>query len=217
MHKHVLSIFGNYKKRIEKAITALQSHQGIILIDNKNRENEGDLVFSCENMTIQQMALAIRYGSGIVCLCITEKKRKKLDLPMMVKKNTSVYNTGFTISIEAAYGVSTGVSAKDRLTTIKTALPDQAQPSDFNRPGHIFPICAHTGGILLRPGHTEASITLMRLAGFKPMSVICELTNKDGSMAQIKDIIKFSKLNNMPVLTIDDIILYLTKYNIHNK
>lgn len=209
MQTNVLLKLENYKQRIKQAITSLKLQQGIILIDNKDRENEGDLVFSCENMTLKQMALTIRHGSGIVCLCITEEKRKQLNLPMMVKDNTSTYNTGFTISIEAAQGVSTGVSAQDRLKTIKTALPDTAQPSDFNKPGHIFPICAHTGGLLKRAGHTEASITLMTLAGFKPMSVICELTNEDGSMAKIKDIIKFSKLNKMPILKIDDLILYL--------
>ncbi|WP_343128233.1 3,4-dihydroxy-2-butanone-4-phosphate synthase [Buchnera aphidicola (Takecallis taiwana)] len=209
MKKFCLSKLSHYNTRIKKAILALRLHQGVILIDNKNRENEGDLIFSCENMTIKQMALTIRYGSGIVCLCITEKKRKQLDLPMMVKNNTSTYHTGFTISIESAKGISTGVSAKDRLKTIKTAISDTARSSDFNKPGHVFPLCAHSGGLLLRPGHTEASITLMSLAGFKPMSVICELTNKDGSMAQIKDIIQFSYLHNMPVLTIDDLILYV--------
>ncbi|CAL4041998.1 3,4-dihydroxy-2-butanone 4-phosphate synthase [Buchnera aphidicola (Takecallis arundicolens)] len=209
MIENSLSKFGDYKTRIKKAILALRLHQGVILIDNKNRENEGDLVFSCEHMTVQQMALTIRYGSGIVCLCITEDKRKKLNLPMMVKNNTSTYHTGFTISIESAHGVSTGVSARDRLKTIKTAIPDDAKSDDFHKPGHIFPICAHFGGLLSRPGHTEASITLMSISGFKPMSVICELTNKDGSMAQIKDIMKFSYLHNMPVLAINDLILYL--------
>ncbi|QCI27054.1 3,4-dihydroxy-2-butanone-4-phosphate synthase [Buchnera aphidicola] len=209
MIKKFLSKFGNYKNRIKKAIIALKLCQGVIIIDNKNRENEGDLVFSCENMTIQQMALTIRYGSGIVCLCITEKKRKKLKLPMMVKNNTSTYNTGFTVSIESSKGISTGVSAKDRIKTIKTAVFDTAISSDFNKPGHIFPVCAHKQGLLSRQGHTEASIVLTKLAGFKPMSVICELTNKNGSMAQIKDILKFSKIYKMPILTIDDLIRYL--------
>ena len=214
MLNNYLSIFGNYEERIKTAILALRLRRGIILIDNHNRENEGDLVFSCENMTIKQMALTIRYGSGIVCLCITEKKRKQLKLPMMVQDNTSTYNTGFTVSIESAHGISTGVSARDRLKTIKQAIPETAKPSDFNKPGHVFPVCAHVGGILSRPGHTEASIALMSLSGFKPMSVICELTNKDGSMAKIKDIIKFSKLNHMPILTIDDLISYFKNKNV---
>ncbi|CAL4318276.1 3,4-dihydroxy-2-butanone-4-phosphate synthase [Buchnera aphidicola] len=209
MNDYSLKQFGNFKDRIKLAISTLQSKNGIIILDDKNRENEGDLVFSCENMTTQQMALTIRYGSGIVCLCITENKRKQLNLPMMVKNNTSTYQTGFTVSIEASKGISTGVSAKDRLKTIQATIPDTAKPSDLNRPGHVFPVCAHQGGIFSRAGHTEASIEIMKLAGFKPMSVICELTNKDGSMPNIKEIIKFSNIHAMPLITIKDLILYL--------
>lgn len=206
---NVLSKFGNFSKRVKSAISALKLCHGVIIIDDKDRENEGDLVFSCQNMTIQQMALSIRYGSGIVCLCITDEKRKKLELPMMVKNNTSTYKTGFTVSIEASQGISTGVSAHDRLKTIQIASSDTAKPSDLNKPGHIFPLCAHKGGLLSRQGHTEASITLMTLAGLKPISVICELTNKDGSMAKINEIIQFSNKHNMPILTIDDLIKYI--------
>ncbi|CAL4326125.1 3,4-dihydroxy-2-butanone-4-phosphate synthase [Buchnera aphidicola] len=209
MKQSLLYEFGTPLERIKKAICALQAGQGIIILDNEMRENEGDLVFSCENMTVEQMALTIRYGSGIVCLCITESRRKKLDLPMMVKKNTSKYRTGFTVTIEASKGVSTGVSAQDRLTTIKTAIADHAKPSDLNRPGHVFPLCANKGGILARAGHTEAAIEIVSLAGFKPAGVICELTNKDGTMARTPEIITFSKKNQMPVLTIQDLILYI--------
>ncbi|CAL4042035.1 3,4-dihydroxy-2-butanone 4-phosphate synthase [Buchnera aphidicola (Phyllaphis fagi)] len=206
---YLLSQFGNYKTRIQIAIHSLKTHNGVIITDDEHRENEGDLVFSCEHITVEQMALMIRYGSGIVCLCITEAKRKKLNLPMMVKNNTSTYSTGFTISIEASHGVSTGVSAKDRLKTIQTSISNTAKSSDFNKPGHVFPLCAHKEGILSRSGHTEASIELMMLAGFKPMSVICELTNKDGSMSRITEIIKFSKIHNIPILTIKDLTLHL--------
>ncbi|CAL4318194.1 3,4-dihydroxy-2-butanone 4-phosphate synthase [Buchnera aphidicola (Pterocallis alni)] len=209
MNKKILSKYGNYKNRIKQAIYSLKKNKGIIIIDNKNRENEGDLVFCCENMTVRQMALSIRYGSGIICLCITELKRKQLHLPMMVKNNTSKYQTGFTVSIESAQGVSSGVSAQDRLKTIQTATSETVIPQDLNRPGHIFPLCAHQNGILSRPGHTEASITLMILAGYKPMSVICELTNKNGTMSKNKEIIQFSKLYKMPIITIEDLILYL--------
>ncbi|CAL4318181.1 3,4-dihydroxy-2-butanone-4-phosphate synthase [Buchnera aphidicola] len=212
MKPYLLSEFENFENRIKKAIHAIKSKKGIIIIDNKNRENEGDLVFSAEHMTIEQMALTIRNGSGIVCLCITEKKRQQLKLPMMVKKNTSKYQTGFTISIEAASGISTGVSAKDRLKTIKIASKNHVKESDLNKPGHIFPLCAHSGGVLSRPGHTEASIEIMNLAKLKPISVICELTNEDGSMSKINDIINFSKSYDMPILKIDDIIKYLTHY-----
>ncbi|QIQ41677.1 MAG: 3,4-dihydroxy-2-butanone-4-phosphate synthase [Buchnera aphidicola (Microlophium carnosum)] len=213
MNQTLLSKFGTPIERIKKAIFALQSGQGIIILDDEKRENEGDLVFACENMTVEQMALAIRYGSGIVCLCITESKRKQLNLPMMVKKNTSVYRTGFTVTIEASKGISTGVSAKDRLTTIKTATADHAKPSDLNRPGHVFPLRAHTGGILSRAGHTEAAIEIVSLAGFKPAGVICELTNKDGTMARTPEVIKFSENKKMQVLTIQDLILYIKHTN----
>ncbi|QCI25295.1 3,4-dihydroxy-2-butanone-4-phosphate synthase [Buchnera aphidicola (Sitobion avenae)] len=213
MNQSLLSKFGTPIERIKKAILALQSGQGVIILDDEKRENEGDLVFACENMTVEQMALTIRYGSGIVCLCITESKRKQLNLPMMVKKNTSVYRTGFTVTIEASKGISTGVSAKDRLTTIKTAMADDAKPSDLNRPGHVFPLRAHKGGILSRAGHTEAAVEIVSLAGFKPAGVICELTNKDGTMARTPEVIKFSKNKKMQVLTIKDLIFYIKKTN----
>ncbi|QCI24171.1 3,4-dihydroxy-2-butanone-4-phosphate synthase [Buchnera aphidicola (Muscaphis stroyani)] len=208
MNQKLLSQFGTSRERIEKAISALQSGKGIIILDDEKRENEGDLVFSC-NMTVKQMALTIRYGSGIVCLCITESKRKQLDLPMMVKKNTSAYRTGFTVTIEASSGISTGVSAQDRLTTIQAAASDHAKPSDLNRPGHVFPLRAHTGGILSRAGHTEAAIEIVSLAGFKPLGIICELTNRDGSMSRTPEIIEFSKHYQMTVVTVKDLILYI--------
>ncbi|QIQ41118.1 MAG: 3,4-dihydroxy-2-butanone-4-phosphate synthase [Buchnera aphidicola (Aphis urticata)] len=209
MNHKLLYEFGNPIERVKQGILALKSGQGVIILDDENRENEGDLVFACENMTVEQMALTIRHGSGIVCLCITESKRKKLHLPMMVKNNTSTYRTGFTVTIEAAKGVSTGVSAQDRLTTIKTAIADDAKPSDLNRPGHVFPLRGDTGGVLARAGHTEAAIDIVSLAGFKPAGVICELTNKDGSMSRTPEIIKFSKEQKMTVLTIKDLILYI--------
>ncbi|ACL29886.1 3,4-dihydroxy-2-butanone-4-phosphate synthase [Buchnera aphidicola str. APS (Acyrthosiphon pisum)] len=213
MNQTLLSKFGKPIERIKNAILALKSGQGVIILDDEERENEGDLVFACENMTVEQMALSIRYGSGIVCLCITESKRKQLNLPMMVKKNTSAYRTGFTVTIEASKGISTGVSAKDRLTTIKTAIADDAKPSDLNRPGHVFPLRAHKGGVLSRPGHTEAAIEIVSLAGFKPAGVICELTNKDGTMARTPEIIKFSENKKMQVLTIQDLIFYIKNIN----
>ncbi|XRX43147.1 MAG: 3,4-dihydroxy-2-butanone-4-phosphate synthase [Buchnera aphidicola (Tetraneura sorini)] len=207
--KILLSEFGTPKKRIEIAIAELKKGNGIILLDNENRENEGDLIFSAEKMTIKQMAFTIRYCSGIVCLCITEEKRKKLQLPMMVKKNTNSFSTPFTVSIESAKGISTGVSAKDRITTIRTAISETAKPNDLNKPGHIFPLCAHSGGLLMRSGHTEATIELTKLAGLKPTGVLCELTNKDGSMSKTDEIIKFSRKYNISVLTIEDIKKFL--------
>ncbi|CAL4318403.1 3,4-dihydroxy-2-butanone 4-phosphate synthase [Buchnera aphidicola (Eriosoma grossulariae)] len=209
MKKNILSKFGNSNQRITNAIKAFKQGQGIILLDDENRENEGDLIFPAETMTIEQMAFTIRHGSGIVCLCITESRRKQLELSMMVKKNTSKYTTPFTITIEASKGISTGVSASDRITTIKTAIAEQAKPSDLNQPGHVFPLCAHSEGILARSGHTEATIELTKLAGFQPTGVLCELTNQDGSMARINEVVQFAKIHNMCVLTIKDLIQYL--------
>ncbi|CAL4318518.1 3,4-dihydroxy-2-butanone 4-phosphate synthase [Buchnera aphidicola (Neophyllaphis podocarpi)] len=209
MKNKLFKYFGTPLQRVKNAILSLKKREGIILIDDEYRENEGDLIFASETMTLKQMAFTIRYGSGIVCLCINEKKRKQLKLPMMVKKNTSKYGTGFTITIEAAKNVTTGVSAQDRITTIRAAISKEAKPSDLNSPGHVFPLLAKEGGLKKRKGHTEATIELMNLAGFSPTGVLCELTNKDGSMARTPEIIKFAKIKKMKVLTIEDLIKYL--------
>ncbi|QJC37762.1 3,4-dihydroxy-2-butanone-4-phosphate synthase [Enterobacteriaceae endosymbiont of Donacia bicoloricornis] len=206
--------FGNYKTRVENAISSLKKGSGILILDDKKRENESDIVFAAENISISDIAFSIRYGSGIICLCITEYLRKKLKLPMMVKKNTSFYKTGFTVTIEAAKGISTGVSAKDRFTTIKTAISNNVIPEDLNQPGHVFPLRAVNGGLLKREGHTEATIDLLKIAKMKPTGVLCELTNEDGSMAKIFDAISFAKKNKMELITINDIKKYIIKNNI---
>lgn len=157
------------------------------------------------------MALMIRECSGIVCLCLTEERIRQLALPMMVEHNTSANQTGFTVTIEAARGVTTGVSAQDRITTIRTAIADGAVASDLNRPGHVFPLRARAGGVLTRRGHTEATIDLMKLAGLKPYGVLCEVQNEDGSMARLPGIVEFANKHNMPVLCIEDLVAYLTE------
>ncbi|MER3385272.1 3,4-dihydroxy-2-butanone-4-phosphate synthase [Pectobacterium aroidearum] len=208
MNQTLLSEFGNPAERVERALDALRHGRGVLVLDDEDRENEGDMIFSAENMTVEQMALTIRHGSGIVCLCLTEERRQQLELPMMVEKNSSHYQTAFTVTIEAAEGVTTGVSAADRLTTIRAAIADNAKPSDLNRPGHVFPLRAQPGGVLTRGGHTEATVDLMTLAGLKPSGVLCELTNDDGSMAHAPEVIAFAKLHDMPVLTIEDLVAY---------
>jgi 3,4-dihydroxy 2-butanone 4-phosphate synthase len=155
------------------------------------------------------MATLIRDCSGIVCVCITDEKRKQLGLDMMVKQNKSQYGTAFTVTIEAAEGVTTGVSASDRVTTIKAAANEFAKPSDLNSPGHVFPLVARAGGVLEREGHTEATIDLMKLAGFAPCGVLCELTNPDGTMMKMDDIEIYADKNGYKVITIDDLIEYL--------
>ncbi|RJL46369.1 3,4-dihydroxy-2-butanone-4-phosphate synthase [Pectobacterium carotovorum] len=208
MNQTLLSEFGNPTERVERALDALRHGCGVLVLDDEDRENEGDMIFSAENMTVEQMALTIRHGSGIVCLCLTEERRQQLELPMMVEKNSSHYQTAFTVTIEAAEGVTTGVSAADRLTTIRAAIADNAKPSDLNRPGHVFPLRAQPGGVLTRGGHTEATVDLMTLAGLKPSGVLCELTNDDGSMAHAPEVIEFAKQHDMPVLTIEDLVAY---------
>ncbi|MDQ5891583.1 3,4-dihydroxy-2-butanone-4-phosphate synthase [Pectobacterium aquaticum] len=208
MNQTLLSEFGNPTERVERALDALRHGRGVMVLDDEDRENEGDMIFSAENMTVEQMALTIRHGSGIVCLCLTEERRQQLELPMMVEKNSSHYQTAFTVTIEAAEGVTTGVSAADRLTTIRAAIADNAKPSDLNRPGHVFPLRAQPGGVLTRGGHTEATVDLMTLAGLKPSGVLCELTNDDGSMAHAPEVITFAKQHDMPVLTIEDLVAY---------
>ena len=189
-------------------IDDIRAGKMVVLMDDEDRENEGDMIFAAETMTVEQMALTIRHGSGIVCLCITEDRRKQLDLPMMVENNTSAYGTGFTVTIEAAEGVTTGVSAADRITTVRAAIADGAKPSDLNRPGHVFPLRAQAGGVLTRGGHTEATIDLMTLAGFKPAGVLCELTNDDGTMARAPECIEFANKHNMALVTIEDLVAY---------
>lgn len=206
-----LSEFGTPDERVARAISALKEGNGVIVLDDEDRENEGDIIWSAEQITVEQMALTIRHGSGIVCLCMPKNDCDKLELPMMVSHNTSKNNTAFTISIEAAKGVTTGVSAADRVTTIKAAVADHAQPSDLNHPGHIFPLVAKTKGVLERRGHTEASVDLVRLAGFKPAAVICELTNDDGFMSRAPEVVAFAKKHHLPVVTIEDLVEYRLK------
>lgn len=198
-------------ERVEEALISLKEGRGVVIIDSETRENEGDIVFPAETITVAQMAMTIRYGSGIVCLCLTEHRRHKLELPMMVKNNTSKFGTRFMVTIEAAKGVTTGVSASDRITTIRAAIANNAKPSDLNRPGHIFPLCAENGGVLTRQGHTEATIDLVSLAGFKPAGILCELTNRDGSMSRLQECVHFARTKNMALITTRDLITYRQK------
>ena len=197
----------NQQKNIETAIKALQNGTGIIITDNKNRENEADIIFHANTITEKQMALLIRECSGIVCLCLTPQKVKELNLPMMVQSNHSKFQTPFTISIEAKEDISTGVSAKDRVTTIKSALKKDGI-NHIISPGHIFPLCAKDGGVLERNGHTEASIDMMKISNLEPNAVLCEITNEDGSMAKGEEIINFAKKYSMPIISIEEIIKY---------
>jgi 3,4-dihydroxy 2-butanone 4-phosphate synthase len=208
MNQTLLTPFGPPLERVGKALEALSHGRGVLVVDDEARENEGDLIFPAESITEAQMAMLIRECSGIVCLCLTEGKVDALGLPLMVEKNTSRYQTAFTVSIEAARGVTTGVSAADRTVTVRTATADDARPEDLHRPGHVFPLRARRGGVLERAGHTEATVDLMHLAGLKPCGVLCELTNPDGTMATLPEVVAFARKNNLTVLTVEDLIQY---------
>ncbi|MCG6341787.1 3,4-dihydroxy-2-butanone-4-phosphate synthase, partial [Vibrio fluvialis] len=190
----LLAEFGDPITRVENALQALREGRGVLLLDDEDRENEGDIIYSAETLTAEQMALMIRECSGIVCLCLTDEQANKLELPPMVQVNDSKNQTAFTVTIEARHGVTTGVSAKDRVTTIKTAINPNAKPDDLARPGHVFPLRARKGGVLARRGHTEGTVDLMQMAGLMPSGVLCEVTNPDGTMAKTPEIVAFGKL-----------------------
>lgn len=210
----LLAEFGDPITRVDNALQALREGRGVLLLDDEDRENEGDIICAAETLTTEQMALMIREGSGIVCLCLTDEQADKLQLPPMVSVNDSKNQTAFTVSIEARYGVTTGVSAKDRVTTVKTAANPTAEPEDLARPGHVFPLRARKGGVLARRGHTEGTVDLMQMAGLLPSGVLCEVTNPDGTMAKTPEIVAFGKLHNMPVLTIEDMVQYRVQYDL---
>ncbi len=194
---------------VEAAIDAIANGKAVLLLDDDDRENEADIIMAAEAITIPDMALMIREGSGIVCLCLSEELADALDLPPMLPANQSRYQTAFTVTIEAASGTTTGVSAADRVTTIRAAVANDALPTHLTRPGHVFPLRARTGGVLTRRGHTEGSVDLARLAGFKPAAVLCELMNPDGTMAAGQQITAFARKHGMPVLTIAALARYL--------
>ncbi|OHY96253.1 3,4-dihydroxy-2-butanone-4-phosphate synthase [Vibrio rotiferianus] len=210
----LLAEFGDPISRVESALIALKEGRGVLLLDDEDRENEGDIIYSVEHLTNEQMALMIRECSGIVCLCLTDAQADKLELPPMVVNNNSANQTAFTVSIEAKQGVTTGVSAADRVTTIKTAANPYAKPDDLARPGHVFPLRARPGGVMTRRGHTEGTIDLMQMAGLQPAGVLCEVTNPDGTMAKAPEIVAFGRLHNMPVLTIEDMVAYRNQFDL---
>jgi 3,4-dihydroxy 2-butanone 4-phosphate synthase / GTP cyclohydrolase II len=180
----------------------------VILADDESRENEGDLYMAAEKVTPEAINFMAKYGRGLICLSLTEEKAKSLSLPLMVRDNTSKFGTAFTVSIEARYGVTTGISAHDRAMTVITAVKDDSRPEDLVRPGHIFPLIAREGGVLVRTGQTEGSVDLSRLAGMRPYGVICEVMSDDGTMARMPELELFAKEHNIKIATVKDIIEY---------
>lgn len=196
---------------IEEAIEDISQGKMVILVDDEDRENEGDLCMAAEKVTAEAINFMAKYGRGLICLSLSPQRVAELRLPMMADENTSAFGTAFTVSIEAKKGVTTGISAHDRAVTIKTAIDPKTKPEDLARPGHVFPLKARPGGVLQRAGQTEGSVDLARLAGLYPAGVICEIMNDDGTMARVPELIEFSKKHSMKLITIKDLIQYRMK------
>ncbi|QYY28872.1 MULTISPECIES: 3,4-dihydroxy-2-butanone-4-phosphate synthase [Cupriavidus] len=194
--------------RIAQALDAMREGRPVVLLDDDDRENEADLILAAECLTPSNMAMMIRECSGIVCLCLTTDKVRQLGLRPMVENNRSQYGTAFTVSIEAREGVTTGVSAVDRITTIRAAIAKDAGTDAVVSPGHVFPLVAVDGGVLVRRGHTEGSVELARMAGLSPAAVLCELMNPDGTMARRPEALSFAEMYRLPILTIADLVAW---------
>lgn len=202
---------------IEEAIADIKDGKMVILVDDEDRENEGDLCMAADKVTPEDINFMAMHGRGLICLSMTPEKVDELELPMMADVNTSSFGTGFTVSIEAKRGVSTGISAKDRATTIQTAVNPECKPGDLARPGHVFPLRAKPGGVLQRAGQTEGSVDLARLAGLTHAGVICEIMNDDGTMSRVPELMEFSKKHKMKIVTVKDLIHYRMRNELHVK
>jgi 3,4-dihydroxy 2-butanone 4-phosphate synthase/GTP cyclohydrolase II len=196
---------------IEEAIEDINAGKMVILVDDEDRENEGDLTMAAEKITPQAINFMSKYGRGLICLSLTPEKVDELKIPMMTDVNTSSFGTAFTVSIEAKRGVTTGISAYDRAHTIRTAIDPKAKPEDLARPGHVFPLRAKPGGVLQRAGQTEGSVDLARLAGLYPAGVICEIMSEDGTMARVPELMEFSARHGVKIVTVKDLINYRMK------
>ena len=203
-----MALEGTPEARVRRAIDAIRVGRMVILTDDEDRENEGDLVLAAEAVTPEAINFMAKYARGLICLTLTEEAIDRLRLPMMVEKNRASLGTAFTVSIEAREGVSTGISAADRAHTVRVAVAPDATPEDLVSPGHIFPLRSKPGGVLQRTGQTEGSVDLARLAGLNPSGVICEIMNDDGSMARMPDLMRFSAEHDIPIVTIEDLIHY---------
>ncbi|WP_265021983.1 3,4-dihydroxy-2-butanone-4-phosphate synthase [Wolbachia endosymbiont (group A) of Icerya purchasi] len=198
---------------VEDVLEDVRSGKLFILVDDENRENEGDLIVLAEKIKPEHMAFMVRYGTGVVCLAMTKFHMKRLGLNFMEKKNISENHTAFTTSIDARYGITTGVSAEDRTKTIHAAINKDGTQDDIITPGHVFPVIAHKGGVAQRAGHTEASVEMAKLVGFDHSAVICELVNDDGSMMRLPQLLKFAEQHKIKLTTIDKLISYVKNLN----
>jgi 3,4-dihydroxy 2-butanone 4-phosphate synthase/GTP cyclohydrolase II len=199
---------------IDEALNDLASGKMIIVMDDEDRENEGDLIASSELCTPETINFMASKAKGLICVSISEERAKELELEPMVNNNSSLHETRFTVSVDYAYGTSTGISAFDRAATVRALARKDTKPSDLLRPGHIFPLVSHNEGVLRRAGHTEGTVDLMRLAGLMPSGVLCEIINEDGTMARLPELVEFSKIHNLKIITIKDLIAYRLKSEI---
>lgn len=193
---------------VPEAVEYIRQGKMIIIVDDEDRENEGDLMIASEKVTPEAINFMATHGKGLICVSLTEKRSEELDLPLMVGVNTSHYETPFTVSVDAKNGTTTGISAFDRAITVKALIDPETAPSDLARPGHIFPLRAKNGGVLVRAGQTEASLDLAKIAGLNPSGVICEIMKDDGTMARMPDLEKFNDTFGIPIITIEEIIKY---------
>lgn len=196
------------EQRVRQALDAFRDGEFVIVTDDESRENEGDLIIAADGVTPEKIAFMVRHTSGLICLAMTGERLDELDIPMMVMDNTDSFGTAFTISVDAVSGVTTGISAADRARTITTLIDPQTRPSDLRRPGHIFPLRYHDGGVLVRPGHTEAAVDLAVLAGMHPAGALCEIVNDDGSMARGDALRAFSETHSIPMISIGDLVAH---------
>ena len=197
---------------IQEIVSEIRAGRMVILVDEEDRENEGDLVIAAEHVTPEAVNFMAKHGRGLICLTLSEARCRQLNLPLMVRDNRSPHGTAFTLSIEAAEGVTTGISAADRSRTVQAAVARDARPADIVQPGHIFPLMAQNGGVLVRAGHTEAGCDLAQLAGLEPASVICEILKDDGSMARLPDLLEFARTHGLKIGTIADLIHYRSEH-----
>ena len=193
---------------VDEAVDDIAAGKMVILVDDEDRENEGDLCMAAEKITPEAINFMAKHGRGLICLSLTPERVDELKLPMMTDDNTSAFGTAFTVSIEAKKGVTTGISAADRAKTIKTAVDPKTRAEDLSRPGHVFPLRSRPGGVLQRAGQTEGSVDLSRLAGLYPSGVICEVMSDDGTMARVPELIEFSRRHNLKIVTVKDLIKY---------
>ncbi|MBY5582589.1 3,4-dihydroxy-2-butanone-4-phosphate synthase [Rhizobium leguminosarum] len=197
--------------RIEDAISAIASGKMVVVVDDQNRENEGDIVVAADAVTPETIAFMMTHARGLVCIAMEGERLDALDIPLMVPNNTESHKTAFTVSVDYLKGTTTGISAADRAATVSALVDDRTKPAEFARPGHIFPLRANPRGVLGRPGHTEAAVDLARLAGRTPAGVICEVANDDGTMSRLPELTLFAKRHNLLLVTIEDLVAYLER------